>query len=67
MTPHPRDEPFGRTSQHGVLLRAAKGGDAAIAGYAFGMDVLRGDPARPHERGGRRAAACCQGWVVSAS
>jgi hypothetical protein len=25
-----------------------------------------GDPVRPHDWGGRRAAACCQGWVGGA-
>jgi hypothetical protein len=75
--PHPRDEPFGRTSQHGVLLRrwavtprqrATHHGTAGVwcKPLLKSPKALRSGPARPHERRGRRAAACYQGRVVSA-
>ena len=54
------------TSSHcGVLLRR-RAVTARQRATHHGTAVLRGDLVRPHEWGGRRAAACCQGWVVSA-
>jgi hypothetical protein len=44
-------------------------GDGVTAGNALWhccVLVLRGDRVRPHEWGGRRAAAYCQGLVVGA-
>jgi hypothetical protein len=62
MTLHPRDEPFGGTIQHGVLLQRR----AVTARRDSGLRIMRGDPVRPHGRRGRRADVCCQ-WRVVAS
>jgi hypothetical protein len=42
------------------------GASKGTSGEFLRPEVLRGVLVRPHERGGRQAAACFQGWVVSA-
>jgi hypothetical protein len=68
MTPHPRDEPLGG-GESAWRSTAAKGGDGATAGNAPWHCCAEGGATQCDHtsgEGGARAAACCEGWVVSA-